>query len=273
MPNFHVCQVCPPDYVHAHALDEVAQMIAVNADCSFGINEMRTDKINIIIGWHILGTVPPGRYVVYQLEQLSDREGWEMTPSRMAVLHGADAVWDFAPANIAWLADKGIKADLLVPGHHPFNFVPPGHCYVEKTTDVLFYGSMNGRREKIITALAERCNVKTLFGVYGQERDIEIARAKVVLCMHFYEAQLLETVRLSHLISNKAYTIAETSTYNPYEGFVEVVDFDCLVGACLHAVEAHQELPRLADLASKELSKRWQMVSQLAPLLAAHRAT
>ena len=51
-----------------------------------------------------------------------------------------------------------------------------------------------------------------MFGAYGKERDDLIARAKVVLNVHFYEAKVLEMVRVSYLLANRCCVLSEISS-------------------------------------------------------------
>ena len=84
MERFSVCLIQPPNYVHSLALLEVAQLLAgslesLGAGCRLLANQVEPQSVNIVLGYHLLG---PGsleqlakeRVILYQLEQLSDRE-------------------------------------------------------------------------------------------------------------------------------------------------------------------------------------------------------
>jgi hypothetical protein len=84
------------------------------------------------------------------------------------------------------------------------------HPVSRQTTDVLFYGSLNGRRNAILAALKQAgLKVRHLFSVYGSERDAAIADAKVVLNLHFYEDSIHEIVRTSYLLANSKAVVTE----------------------------------------------------------------
>ena len=71
--------------------------------------------------------------------------------------------------------------------------------------DVLFFGSLNPRRIAVIESLrAAGLRAEAVFGVYGEPRDDLIARAEAILNVHYYEAKVLEMVRLSYLLANAA---------------------------------------------------------------------
>ena len=63
--------------------------------------------------------------------------------------------------------------------HVPIGYVPELTCInpvSPQDIDVLFYGSMNARREKIVEELKQSgLTVITLFSIYEKERDTVIA--------------------------------------------------------------------------------------------------
>lgn len=118
-------------------------------------------------------------------------------------------VWDYSKANIAILKQFGITRAV----HCPIGYVDSMTTIApvaEEDIDVLFYGSTNPHRLKILDALDD-AGLKTerLFGVYGAERDAWIARAKVVLNLHHYERGVFEIFRVSHLVANKKCVVSE----------------------------------------------------------------
>lgn len=92
-------------------------------------------------------------------------------------------MWDYSAANVARLAALGVAALHVPIGYHPVL------ARIERAAedlDVLFYGSLNERREAVLDGLEARgLQVASVFGVYGAERDALIARAKLVLNVHY----------------------------------------------------------------------------------------
>lgn len=194
-----------------------------------------------------------------QLEQLSDREGW-FTDERLAILKDADAVWDYSETNIRFLAGHGVEAVHLPIGYHPaLDRIPRAD---EEPIDVIFYGSINERRKKVLDELAARCHLRHLFGVYGDERDRLIARSKLVLNLHFYELQLFESVRVSYLLNNRRLVVSEASPDCPYRGFPIMVAYDDLVETCTDLV-ADADLRRVRAAADHEQFIEYPMVAML----------
>lgn len=119
-------------------------------------------------------------------------------------------VWDYSEANVAELKKLGIERAVLCPiGYVPsMTTIEPAPV---EDIDILFYGSVAGPRREILDALdAAGFNVVRLFGVYDKERDAYIARAKVVLNLHYYPRGVFEIFRVSHLLANKKCVVTES---------------------------------------------------------------
>jgi hypothetical protein len=140
-----------------------------------------------------------------------------------------------------------------VPGAR-VKYVPIG--YVEPMTriaeqeeediDVLFYGSMNPRRQKILDELRLRgLNVAAVFGVYGQERDALIGRAKLVLNIRLYESDIFEIVRVSYLLANRKAIVSEYSDNTDIEDdmrtAVALAPYEKIVDVCVDLLANQQK--------------------------------
>lgn len=85
--------------------------------------------------------------------------------------------------------------------------------------------------------------------VYGDSRDGAIARAKVVLNLHFYESRIFEIVRVSYLTANGVAVVTEDSVDIPEDlrRGLAIVPYGALVEACRGIVdspERRRELER-----------------------------
>ncbi len=177
---------------------------------------------------------------------------------------------DFSDRNRRTLVRAGVPhADLLEVGYSPGLTRIRPVAQVDKDIDVLFYGSTNERRARILTALQEKgLKVANLFGVYGEERDAMIARAKVVLNLHYYRASIFEAVRVSYLLANRVCVVSEGEPGDPdaarFAGGLAMVPYDALVAACV-ALAADPE--RRASLAEAGFAR--MLASRQADLLRA----
>lgn len=178
--------------------------------------------------------LPPGS-VIYNLEQASRDSTW-LNDAYLGLLR-RHRVLDYSSRNTAALHAMGVAhARTLPPGFTPgLARIAPAPV---RDIDVLFYGSLNERRAAVLDRLrAEGLAVTHLFNVYGAERDAAIARAKLVLNVHFYEAAVFESVRVTFLLANGACVVSEGRAddpdLTPLLGGLEVCAYDDLVARCL----------------------------------------
>jgi len=252
--GYHICLIAPEGYVHYLAFREVVSLlvysfISLEIDCTFKVNAVDPQRNNIIVRYHDLHNselLKKCNYTILQLEQLPFNELYYKR-SWGDILSGATEVWDYSVDNIEFLRKEGIIAKHLQIGFHERMKIIKSDK--RKDIDVLFYGSINERRKVIIQELISvGLKVEHLFGVYGKERDLYIARSKIVLNCHYYKANLLEVVRLSYLINNKVFLISEKVENNPYP-FLEnsFFDYDKLVDACCNYVDKENERNQIVE--------------------------
>lgn len=234
--NVHI-----PGYIHAAAYDDLIcsvrhGLIALGYEvqeadwCAPG-----TDPA-IVFGGHLIAAAksawPHTTSVIYNTEHIASAA---MSNDYLSFLMRHE-VWDYSADNAAALSTllgKPVR-------HVPFGYVPELTRITpapEQDIDVLFYGSMNERRRKVLDELmAAGLNVVHVFGVYGAERDDLIAGAKVVLNMHYYMPGHFETLRVGYLLANRKAVVSEMNPgetidlelagdihAEPYDDLVQVV--------------------------------------------------
>jgi hypothetical protein len=208
MSNFRVVLISPPGYVHTEALREVAETLMYGLRGLGHRAEIASDFVtgatHIVLCSHLLSAhsqLPEGT-ILYNFEQL----GAPHLESMLALARRYP-VWDYSARNIRQWPIR------VRPIEVPLGYVSQLRRIVsapEQDIDVLFYGSINRRRRSLLQWLHRSgLKVVTLFGTYGAERDRMIARAKVVLNLHFYAAQVFEVVRVSYLLTNSKAVVAE----------------------------------------------------------------
>jgi hypothetical protein len=254
-----VAIVKPPGYPHVEALREVAETLsdALRAlNFGGGIIELpryvgRITSRLIVLGAHLCYELPPDA-IIYNLEQVGS--AWFDAGYRE--LLAKHETWDYDAANAARFSSLGLPTPKVVPiGHMPcltrISNLPPAR----QDIDVLFYGSINARRGHVIDALANRgVKVHRIFGYYGNERDFLIARSKIVLNLHYYDAQVFEMVRVSYLLANSKCVLSEGPVQPGLEGALAWADYSALVDATLGllADEAQREALGAAGLAAMQ---------------------
>lgn len=219
MKNYTIWIISPPDYPHSRAFDEVALSLHygfknLGIDVPIARDPMDVRGIPIILGANVLSAMKgnltlPRDTIIYNLEQITPGSRW-LTDTYLSLLSQLQ-VWDYSDYNIEQLAKLGITNVKKCPIGYvdELQRVPHG---VKKDIDVLFYGSVNERRRTVLNGLKdEGINIQYSRGHYDAERDAIIARAKIVLNVHFYEAKIFEMVRVSYLLANKVCVVSEDS--------------------------------------------------------------
>jgi hypothetical protein len=160
--------------------------------------------------------------VFYNLEQVED-DLFDWMPALKPAFARFE-VWDYSLRNIARL-----RSHAPVLFHLPIGTVPelsrirPASV---QDIDVLFYGALTDRRRAALDAIrAAGLSVQAVFGVYGQERDALIARAKIVLNLHKHAAQVFEIVRVSYLLANRKAVVSEITPTTDIDA--DLVDAVC----------------------------------------------
>lgn len=268
--------VSPHGYAHSAAFAEVALTLqhGLQAHGHDTVVSSRLDnprRRHIVLGANLLQTVPapvPPDTVFYNLEQISPDSDW-FRAGLLDVLRTRPC-WDYAPANLAPLAAAGVQVTAVLPiGYAPaLTRIAPA----DEDVDVLFYGSLNERRALALRELTRRgLRVKHLFGVYGAERDAWIARARIVLNMHFYASKVFEAVRVSYLLANRRFVISEPGAdpadVAPYAGGLVLAEHADLADTCEHWLARPDARRGIADTGFERMRQR-PIESLLGPALA-----
>jgi hypothetical protein len=260
--QFNICLIQPKNYIHTYAFLELAQLLhfgikSLNLRSKLSLNQICSDSTNIVIGAHLLDTSHisqlPKNSIILNTEQLDSINIAWLTP----ILQFAKnfSVWDYSLKNISKLNDLGFyKVKFLELGHQSeLQRIPKKS---PQNIDVLFYGSMNPRREKVIAELrAHDLNVHVAFAIYGSKRDELISRSKVVLNHHHYDSEIYEVVRTSYLINNAKLVVGEvnpsTSIDTHYLTSIYPAKYEELAASCSKLVR--NETLRI-ELENKALS-------------------
>lgn len=252
MQEIQITIIQPERYRHSEGFREIAETLQYgfrSLGCTACIRENTFDPraMNILLGAHLLtqsqaAAVPPGS-ILYNLEQL----GGANLPGLFFELASRYQVWDYSALNVEqW---KSMPC-AFQPLHVEVGYVPELRriaSAAEQDIDVLFYGSVNARRRKILEAIqSTRVKLHYAFGVYGKERDELIARSKIVLNVHFYETQMFEAVRVSYLLTNAKAVVTEISPdLGNFRDAVAAFPYDTLVEGCLMLLSDEQQRKEL----------------------------
>jgi hypothetical protein len=213
--QFHITWVRPDDYPAANALRGTALMLAsalrrLGERVQLGVNAFVHDATNIVVGAHLLDgelaqRLPSGT-IIFNTEPLT---GGGPHVDALRPFATRFRVWDYAARNVEPLRSLGAeRVDVVEPGYLP-EMTTIVHAAI-KDVDALFYGQLSDHRRAVLAAIERRGHrVVWLHDVYGDARDAWIARARVVLNLHYRPGAPLELGRIVHLLANRCTVVAE----------------------------------------------------------------
>ena len=201
-------------------------------------NEFKDDKSNnvIICGAHDFSRTQSidlykkkfDKVIVFNQEPLTATQRQFMHKGYYAWLKQADEVWDYDEQNIEVLKliRPDVKLHILKPYKDWSKYAP-----VAKDIDILFYGSMNEHRAKILSELKKKYKV-VVFSYQNNQNwnnlDSYILRSKILLNIHFYyESSMQEQARIIRWIGAPCRIVSEKSWKNYLD--VEEMNYEDLV--------------------------------------------
>ncbi|MFY8016936.1 MAG: hypothetical protein ACOVN9_02400, partial [Inhella sp.] len=217
LPAVHLCIVQPVGYVHSLGFVDQArffryQFRRMGAEVTLAKNRLRHDAVNFVFGAH-LGFDPALRArhtcVFVNLEQLGS--GGMSAPPAYLDLLGNSAVVDYDAANVSAYTAHAADVPLFSFAHAPYLRQPVVTPVEQRSIDLLFFGSTNERRLKLIREIESTGRRVTMVDgpLYGPERDGFIAQAKAVFNCHFYESARFEQARAFQCLSLGTPVISE----------------------------------------------------------------
>ncbi len=261
--------VSPENYIYSRCFEEVALSMqaafaALGYDAPIVTHPSQVRGTAIVFGANLLYIVQgplPQNLILYNLEQVQDDSQWFQT-GYMDFLRRYP-VWDYSTRNCEALARHGIYAQLCGIGYMPaLTQITPAR---QEDIDVLFVGGQNERRMAIIHALGiHGLNVRIEGCIFGKERDDLVARSKIILNMHFYEARVFEIVRVSYMLANHKCVVSETGDdtelESPLHGGVAFVPYEGLVAECVRLIGLPEERRRIAQRGYESFARQSQAV-------------
>lgn len=211
---------------------------------------------------HLLKEELPDDLILYNFEQLYQGCRWFNDFYRYQALLKTYPVWDYSDHNIQQSKKLGlcdpIKCEL---GYMPTLTRLPQTK--EKDVDFLLFGRKGPRRSRILEELTRRgYNVQLLTNMYDKERDEWIARSKIHLNIHYYDAHIFEIVRVSYLLANQQFVISERGNdkalEQPFEEGVAFTSYDKMLETCEHFIRQTNARENIAEKGFRTMSARSQ---------------
>lgn len=255
--QIQILWIKPAGFIHAESLREAVEAVhhgfaQAGIDAPIAENRILPGRMPIVFGAHLLGAgeegqIPP-ESILYNLEQFG--RGYAGSSPRYIEMLSRFRVWDGMAVNVDYLHRWGINPSAR---YVPLSYVPQltRIAPAAEDIDVLFYGIQSERRDRVLKALeSEGLRVIAANGLFGAERDALIARAKVVLNVHFAEGGRLEIPRLIYLLGNRKAVVSEvapdTAASGLQGGFLEV-PYEALAPACAELCRDEDRRHALAE--------------------------
>ena len=220
--------------------------------------DMSDPRLHILFGANVWTDLPylPPRYIIVQLEQ-SPIKKW-FNPQYFARLAQAEEVWEYNLQNIDYFRTKG-----LVVRHVPIAYIPafdPLPSYTPpQDIDILFLGQLNNDHRKALLARlrASGLAVHATNNSFGDDKKKLVARAKVVLNIHYGYEALFEEARVVPLLAMGKVVVSESVSdqryqqlYSPYVHFAR--DPDHFIALCQEWINASPERRTLHGIKVRE---------------------
>ena len=191
--------------------------------------------------------IPPGA-IVFNLENVGIQIQTDAFPGR--------TIWDFSARNVErWRASGRSAVHVPVGFHREFERFT-SRPFAQRDIDVVFDGSMNPRRARVVDALRSRgLRVEHLLGVYGAAREAVFARARIALNMLYYDHGVYPILRYMHATAGRLAIISEAAPGASSWVFPQPAPYDTLVGhVVFHLAQGERALAALGARAHELLA-------------------
>ena len=188
-----------------------------NVELIMKANQIDPKSKNLHIGIFNMVNIMPENYIMFNIEPFENRdEVYNSKLCKARAILNLDNCYGFP------IHSKYYSKNILFPityYHTIENIFNIDRSSIKQDIDVLFYGSMNSRRIKLVKDIKEAginiyCPNKPISNdypnnVFGPEKDILIERSKIILLSVYYEKST-EIPRSIYCLSKKKCIIADS---------------------------------------------------------------
>jgi len=197
--------------IATHLITDINEMLFYNKNLKYKTNILFILSYNRL-NPNIYSLLKDSKYVIFQLENLIENVNIHKF---VELFKNAMYIYDYNSYNLRYYSDY------IKPKIHIFN--PP--IYTKDSIDILFYGTLNERRNKILTDLKKKFNITVVTNVFGEKLNELIKRSQIILNISYYNNSLLETTRLNECIQYNSMVISETAKLNMDDQYNDKVIF------------------------------------------------
>lgn len=188
----------------------------------------------------------PERTFIFNAEQLGTKESAVVTADYLQAL-SKWPVLDYHESNADFLRKRfgpsvRVTTVPLIPGpavHYAVDTHRPDPS--EAAVDVLFYGSLNERRERVLDAIRKSgLRLEVVSGSFGHELAPALLRCKLVLHVHYYPSALFPMLRMLQPLARGVPIVCERSVFSRWNDWsdsgIVFAEYSLLAQACLDLV-------------------------------------
>ena len=247
--------VLTTNYTYLAAKNIVDYFNTLNINTLLIINNVITDKIlkhlndincylfivgiNHLINLENLSNIN-NKLIIYQIEQLNQLTSpYKLTHNIENIMQNSYGLFDYSNKNLEYYPNNlREKVKIISPLIKEFTNV-----FNTKTIDILFIGTINTRREKILDKLKQynisnnlNYTIKIVSQIFDNELIELIKKSKIVINLHYYPNAILEIFRIHDLLSYDCKILSENpgneeeseliKKYNTVVSFFPIIDDD-----------------------------------------------
>ena len=231
----------PRPYVFTEAARCLRHSIeAAGYPCAVHQSVVPPEGVSVVFGLFpehpLVEMLDPRRTLLFNLEQLGSSSS--LVSEKYLQLLGRYGGFDYNSSNLSVRHAMGMDMPAFELPLLPCLPVLPSPVVCEKTTDILFFGSINPRRSALLDQLESAgCCVERIAGAYGSELTPALQRRKLVLNLHFYETALFGPLRCLQPVEQGVPIVNETSVFSRWNDWSKsgmvFADYTDLSDACL----------------------------------------
>jgi len=174
--------------------------------------------------------LPKSKYYIYNLEQVNyypDFPLLGLVGDRANFINNAFknacVIFDYSKMNIVNYPDDFKRKAVYLP----VPLIDEKTTVYKKEYDVLFFGGMNVRRQKILKYLNENTDmtIRIVTNVFGEKLNDIIKKSRIVFNIHFKASSLLETSRVHDCMGRSVVISEESIDKETMVDYKEIVKF------------------------------------------------
>ena len=176
-------------------------------------NKMKENEFFFILFHSLYNELPKNKYIIYQLEQITQSNFIDnnfiqnIKNSFITFDYSLFNIYNFNKYNDSILNYKLLYLPLSI---NNINYTDNNNIEY----DIIFFGSKNYRREKILNNILSKYKIKIIYDIFGDELMNLIKKSRIILNIHYYKNANLEVSRINEILEYNKLIISELPHIN-----------------------------------------------------------